>query len=341
MKRNASRNTGRGWATTATALLLACLWAGSVAAAGQASSSTLVGTVTDSSGAVIPNAQVTVTNAATAAARTTATDGQGSYTMPLLPVGTYTVTVAAPNFGTVTRTGITTVVDQVARVDAQLKAGDIKENITVTGAAPQLESETSDVGAVITPELVQNAPLNARNFTQLATLIPGVVRSQAGSPLAGGGGLVGGGGMPAVGTEGFRFQTSGGSALSISGLRPGNNNYVLDGLDNNDPVFQQVGIFSPPDSIEEFKIITATPPAEYGRAGGGVIAVVTKSGGNRFHGSAYDYLRNNVLDARNVFNPAQVAGPNNTLVASPKFHLNRNEWGGTIGGPIVKDKTFF
>ena len=298
----------------------------------QSAGAGVVGAITDASGAAVAQAAVKVTNVETGQSFETHAGADGTYTVPsVLNPGSYEVEASKEGFKTTTSEGFTLQVGDVKTVNLTLSLGQVSEKVTVTAAAPLLEAQTSDVGQVVSTNVVQLAPLNARNFTQLATLVPGVVRGAAGSPLAGGGGLVGSGGLPAVGTEGFRFQTSGGSDIVISGLRPENNNFQLDGVDNNEPVFQQVGIFTPPDAIQEFKIITATPSAQYGAAAGGVISVISRSGTNQFHASGYEFFRNSALDARNFFDPA----PN------PKFALHRNEFGGTVGGPIRRDKTFF
>lgn len=322
-------------------------------ASAQSNKGTIVGTVTDPSGAVVSGATVTVTNVNTNAERTVMTGDDGTYTVPLLDIGNYKVAVSAPGFQTVTRENITLQISDRLPVDVELQVGSgAGETVTVTAEAPIIQTESSERGSVITGREVTELPLSGRNFTQLATLTPGVSRvtigtlsdaraNNNGDPNAGGQGP--GGGDPRGSTESARFARSGGAVLSANGQRPTNNNFSVDGVDNNEPQFGTIGVFVNPDAIAEFRVTTSVPPAEIGRAGGAVINTSFKSGTNEFHGSLYYYGQNSALNAYHPIlkrnrNEAQANG---ATVLPTKAVQQIHEFGGTIGGPIFRDRTFF
>ncbi|HYP28377.1 MAG TPA: TonB-dependent receptor [Blastocatellia bacterium] len=322
-------------------------------ASAQSNKGTIVGTVTDPSGAVVSGATVTVTNVNTNAERTVMTGDDGTYTVPLLDIGNYKVAVSAPGFQTVTRENITLQISDRLPVDVELQVGSgAGETVTVTAEAPIIQTESSERGSVITGREVTELPLSGRNFTQLATLTPGVSRvtigtlsdaraNNNGDPNAGGQGP--GGGDPRGSTESARFARSGGAVLSANGQRPTNNNFSVDGVDNNEPQFGTIGVFVNPDAIAEFRVTTSVPPAELGRAGGAVINTSFKSGTNEFHGSLYYYGQNSALNAYHPIlkrnrNEAQANG---ATVLPTKAVQQIHEFGGTIGGPIFRDRTFF
>src|SRR5436309_4779886 len=280
----------------------------------QVSSGSLSGTVTDTaSHAPIPDAQVRLINIATGVARTVATDNAGIYTASDLLPGTYEMTVAAPAFTTQVRTGIAVNVGASLFLNVVMQAGDPARvvRLTVSGTP----GDSSAVGGNVSASTVVDSPLNGRDWTQLATLQAGVTGVQTGSAQGGG-----------------NSQRGFGAALSISGARPDQNNYRLDGVSVNDyangapgsVLGSNLGV----DAVEQFSVLGSNYPAGYGRTSGGVINAVTRSGTKAFHGNAYEFLRNSALDARNFFD-AQI----------PPF--KRNQFGGSLGGPILKDRTFF
>ncbi len=329
-----------------------------VSAFGQSNKADIVGTVKDSSGAGVPGATVTITKVDTGAERTVTSSDSGEYSAPLLDIGVYKVTAKKEGFQTVTRENIVLQTNDRLRVDVELKPGDVSAEVTVTAGAPLIETESSDRGAVVTGREVTELPLSGRNFTQLATLMPGVAAANNtgfggtgpdarqfnnGDPRAGDGGP---GSSNAQGsTENSRFARSGSGALSVNGQRSTNNNFSLDGVDNNEPQFGTIGVFPNPDAIAEFKVTTSVPAAEVGRAGGAVINTSIKSGTNEFHGSGYYYGQNSAL---NAYHPKlkrdradAIARGVTNLTPFTKAVQQIHEFGGTIGGPIIKNKTFF
>src|SRR5258708_403832 len=276
------------------------------------------GIVLDSSGGIMPDTQVTVTNLETGAKREATTNESGGYQFTLLPPGRYSITALRQGFKRVTRDGIQLEVNQVARVDFSLEPGAVSETIGVEAAAPLLESNTSSVGQVIEQKAVSDLPLNGRNFAQLAILGPGVV----------------GVGYAASGTIGSGTRPDDmrpGTELFSNGNREQSNNFMLDRVDNN---FRRNGLITLRPSVEavrEVKIQTNLFQAEQGRNPGATINVVTKSGSNEIHGSVYEFFRNTQLDAKNFF-----AKP-----AAPKAQYQQNQFGASLGGPIRRDKLFF
>jgi hypothetical protein len=318
----------------------------------QTNKATITGTITDQNGGTVSGAAVTVVNVDTNAERTVKSSDDGNYEVPLLDIGRYRITVSAPSFKKSIRESVTLQTGDRLPVDVVLEPGDVGAEVTVTADAPLVESETSDRGSVVTGREVTELPLAGRNFTSLATLTPGVTRAVVGTlsdpgafnngdPNAGNQGP--GGNNSNGNTESARFARSGGANLSVNGQRPTNNNFSLDGVDNNEPQFGTIGVYPNPDSIAEFKVTTSVPPAEIGRAGGAVINTTIKSGTNEFHGSAYYYGQNSALNAYHPIlkrNRAEAASRGD-LVLPRKAIVQINEFGGTLGGPIFKDRAFF
>src|SRR5262249_8405693 len=280
----------------------------------QVSGGSLSGTVTDTSQAAIPNVQVTMINNATRAARTVLTDDMGLYIVPDLLPGSYEMTATAPGFTTQVRTGITVNVGANQGFNVVMQAGDPARVVRVSVSGTSADQASSAVIGNVGTSTVVNSPLNGRDWTQLATLQAGVAGVQTGSAQGGGNS-----------ERGF------GAALSISGARPDQNSYRLDGVSINDysngapgsVLGDNLGV----DAVEQFSVLGSNYPAEYGRTTGGVINAVTRSGTNAFHGSVYEFLRNSALDARNFFD--------GTI---PPF--KRNQFGGSLGGALRKDRAF-
>ena len=252
----------------------------------QTSFGTITGIIRDSSGAVLPDANITVTNEQTGLSRQATTDANGAYTVPSLPPAVYTVTAELKGFKKGVAANVNLEVQQTLRRDITLEVGEISQTVEVQAEAPLLQSESSTVGTVIANKQVVELPLNGRSFTELTYLIPGAVR-QAGAT----------------------FQVSGGSRVSVSGARAEDNNYTLDGVNNNETFFKAFAVQPSIDAIQEFKIQTNITSAEFGQAAGANINVVTKSGTNDIHGVLFEFLRNNVFDARDAFAPTRADVP--------------------------------
>ncbi len=283
----------------------------------QTTTARIEGIVTDGTGAVLPGVTITATNVGTNAARTDMTDSKGAYTITALPVGNYRVRVELSGFNS-QASPVTLTVNQVARMDFKLRPGGVSETVTVTAAAPVIEKSTSEISTLIDQKQIENLPLNGRNFTQLATLAPGVNRGIPDSNAAGQSGQA----------ETFRYGEFGGAALSVNGLREQFNNFMIEGLDNNETLVNTIAYVPSPETIKEFSLITTNAPAEFGRAGGAIQNMVIKSGTNDFHGSAYYFDRSKSLAATPKFSPTK-----------PDF--SNKDFGATVGGPIFKDHTFF
>ncbi len=296
------------------ALMLVMLGVGPAAAQ---STARIEGIVTDVSGAAVPGVSVTATNLGTNASRTAVTDRDGAYTITPLPVADYRVQAELSGFRPQT-VPVTLTVGQVARMDFRMEMGGVAETMTVTAAAPVIEKSTSHIATLIDAKQVENLPLNGRNFTQLATLAPGVNRGIAGSNSAGQSGEA----------ETFRYGEFGGAALSVNGLREQFNNFMIEGLDNNESLVNTIAYLPPPEAIQEFSMITATAPAEFGRAAGGIQNLVIKSGTNAFDGSLFYFLRPRSLAAKPEF-------------AKEKPDFKNEDFGATLGGPILRDRMFF
>ena len=284
----------------------------------QSSAGTIQGTVADAQGAVIQDATVTITNQGTGRVVTLKSNGEGLFSQPALDPGPYKIEVEQPNFQKVVK-GVVLQTAQVLNVDFALQPGSTSQTIEVTAATPVVDTATSGISDVIVGQQLTDLPLNGRNFTQLATLTPGVTRGQPGNQQTGQGNQA----------ETFRYAESGGGAISSNGLRVQANNFLFDGIDNNESLVNTIVMFVNPDAIQEFRVDTNVAPAEYGRAGGAVINATYKSGSNDYHGDVFWQIRNNAADA----NPNYFSG-----AAQTPFH--RNQFGFAAGGPIIKNKLF-
>jgi len=292
----------------ATLLGIALLGVPLAATRAQTTQGEIVGTVRDPQGAAVPGVTVTVTNVGTGLTRTGTTADTGSFRFPALPTGIYDLTAEKQGFSKLVLKGIKVSVDETRTIEASIAIASQSTTVNVESDALLVNTETQHLGDVINETEVTELPLNGRNFAQLALLNAGV------AAFGGGGGQQGGEG--------------GVSGYSSNGQRSSSNNFMVDGIDNNNYQGGSVGQLPSVDSIQEFQVQTNNYSAEYGRNSGSVVNLVTKSGTNQFHGSLYEFLRNDVLDARNFF-------ANNT----PELRLN--QFGGTLGGPIVKERTFF
>ena len=280
----------------------------------QVDRGSIVGIVSDPSGAKVAGADVTITNSATDQSIKVTTDTSGAYAANLLRIGAYSVTVEKQGFKRAVKPGVEVGVNQVVRVDLNLQVGATTESVEVTGVVPLLQTETSSLGTIETEKRISDLPLNGRNFIQLAYLGPGANSGMAGSNVSGGV---------------FENERAN-EALSVNGLRVSNNNFLLNGVDNNEFGLGGVVVLPPPDAIQEFRTEENSMSAEFGR-GGAAVNVVVKSGTNQIHGGLFEFIRNSALDARNYF-----ASP----PPAPKPGFKRNQFGGFLGGPISKDKTF-
>ncbi|HEY9283085.1 MAG TPA: TonB-dependent receptor [Pyrinomonadaceae bacterium] len=301
-----------------------CLLASALPLAAQSNQGAVTGTVTDPQGAVVRDARVVVTNRATGQVREATTSDDGVYSISSVDPGTYRIEVTAAGFKTVVNETLEVQTSSRVPFDVRLEIGATPgEVVTVTGEnQPLAESESSVRGDVITGREVVDLPIPQRNFTLLATLSPGVTRPSVGV-LGGGGSFEAGNSPGGTSTESTRFRESGGSVLVVNGARPTNNNFTLDGVDNNEGQFSQIAIFAPPDVIAEFKIETSVAPAESGRAGGGIISTTTRSGGNALHGSAYEFYQGRFASA---------LGRSENPAALP--NRNTHQFGFTAGGPV-------
>jgi hypothetical protein len=286
---------------------------------------TILGTVTDSSGGAIPGAMVTIKNVDTGLTRAVTTSDDGSYAAPELPIGNYSVSVEKPGFKTALVSGIKVEVSSERRADVTLQPGELAQKIEVMGEElPMVESTSNTLGGIVESKVVTNLPVNGRDYQKLILLVPGA----------------------ASGPDAITDSPGSYGTVSVNGARGRSNNYLLDGTDmndgyRNDPAINEGGVFSTPATILPVEAIAelhiaSNFEAEYGRSAGSAINIVTKSGTNDWHGVGFDFLRNTALNARNYFNPAP--GEPNGGSQQP-FHLN--QFGGTIGGPIIHDKTFF
>jgi len=293
-----------------------------ISALAQSNKGTVVGTVKDPNDALVTTAKVTVLNTATGESREATTGDDGTYVVSNLEPGKYNVTVEAAGFQTVEFKDVSVETNARLPLDVKFTVAGGAGSVTVTAeSAPLVESETSVRGDLITGRQVTDLPIPQRNFTLLATLSPGVTRPAVG--VLGGGGNFEGGSPVGNSTEGTRFRESGGSVLVVNGARPTNNNFTLDGVDNNEGQFGQIGIYPPPDTIAEFKIETSVPSAEGGRAGGAIVSTTTKAGTNGVHGSAYEFYQGRFASAISR-NENRNNLPNR----------NTHQFGGVVGGPL-------
>jgi hypothetical protein len=279
----------------------------------------IVGTVSDQSGAAVVGATVTVKNTGLGVERTTQTNSTGSYEVPALPPGTYSVQVQMTGFETQLAKNLVLQVSQNSVQNFGLKVASTSEVVTVEATAPVVEATTMTVGQTINQRTVQDIPLNGRHFVDLALLIPGTVTPPQNGFLT----------APLRGQGSFAFNTAGNREDAV--------NFMINGINLNDMVQNQVTFQPTINTVSEFKVDNSTYSAEYGRNAGAIVNIATRSGTEQFHGEIYDYLRNNFFDARNAFNPV-VDNAGNPLAQSP---FKRNQFGGDFGGPIVKGKTYF
>ncbi|MGB8773288.1 MAG: TonB-dependent receptor, partial [Terriglobales bacterium] len=300
-------------------LLVICTFLMSSILVAQSFRGGIVGTVSDVSGASVADAQVTATNSGTGLVRQATTDGNGNYTFTELPLGTYSVTVVKQGFRTETATKIQVAVEGPQRANVTLTPGRVEEKVEVEAVVPLVETSSNTLGGTIQANQIEDLPINGRDYMKMLTLVPGAAADA-------------GGAADSPGSFGV---------FSVNGNRGRSNNFLLDGTDmndgfRNDNAINEGGVFGIPatllpiDAVQEMAILNNTE-AEYGRNSGSIVNMVTKSGTNGLHGSVFEYFRNNALDARNYFN----ADP------APQNGFHNNQFGGSLGGPIIKDKTFF
>src|SRR4051812_2570434 len=285
---------------------------GTAAAAAAQSTSTLQGTITDSQSAILPGVSVTVRNTGTGVERSVVTDAAGQYVAPSLAPGHYAVLMHLQGFGDQT-IEVQLEVAQTAVLNVKLSVGTLAENVTVTGASPLIETATVSVGQVMAERTVQEIPLNGRHFVDLGPLMPGGVTPPQNAGLS----------APLRGQGSFSFFSAGNRETSV--------NFMLNGINLNDLSNSQVTFQPSINTVSEFKVDNSTFSAEYGRNAGSIVNVSTRSGANQLHGEAFDYYRDAKFDSRNYFNPAP----------APQSTFNRKQLGVNMGGPIVRNKSFF
>src|ERR1700734_3827783 len=276
------------------------------------------GTVSDNAGAVVSGATVRATSQGTGVSREGKTDDSGHYLIPLLPVAFYTIRVEAQGFGAAEQKDVRLQIDEHRELDFTVAPASVATSVEVNATEVAVETTNPTLGQVITAEQVADLPLNGRNFVQLATLAPGTTAST--SPVS-----------FFTNAASSEAATRGSFSLSVGGSREQETDWLLDGNDNNQLDEGGIAIFSSIDDIQEFKVLTYNYSAEYGERAGPTVLVTTKSGSNQFHGSLFEFFRNTVLDAKTF----------DFGVTSPKQQFNLNQFGGALGGPIQKDKTFF
>src|SRR5579885_1145818 len=307
----------RGWLLFLTSLLLAA-----VSMPGQETSAGITGRVTDPSGSAVVGASVRAKDLDRGTDWPTQTNEDGIYAFPRIPNGRYSLTVEAKGFKTYNIPELALEVNQRARIDVALQVGAISESIQVTGEAALLQTDTTQVGATVDSSQIDHTPLISRNPVALSLLSAGVTTPDPSSFNSG-------------------QRATGGGRPYVNGNREEANNFMLDGVDNNFTSDNLVSYQPNPDAIEEFRLITNNASAEFGNYQGGIINVILKSGTNQFHGDAFEYFRNDKLNANNWGNNWNtVPGPNGPQ-ATPRAPLRWNQFGGTFGGPVFKDKLFF
>lgn len=282
---------------------------------GQATAS-FSGTVVDTSGATIANATVTLISEQTSATRDVKTDSEGRYLLTSLPVGVYTIRVDESGFQQAVQKDLTLEVNQTREVDFTIAPGSVKQTVQVSAMPVAVETSNATLGFVVGPAETVDLPLNGRDFVQLATLTPGATTntSQPGTQFSGG--------------PGNETSIRGAYSLSVGGSRENSTDWLMDGVDNNELTAGAIAILPSIDAIQEFKVITNNASAQYGARGGPTVLVTTKSGTNAFHGSAFEFLRNTLFDAKSFF-------------AMSREPYHQNQFGASLGGPIKKGKTFF
>jgi hypothetical protein len=318
MTRNPAIRGAWGWRVTSVALVsMVVLVLGIVPSRvfAQMNTGTIFGTVTDASGATVPSATITITNLGTGISQTLETDNAGSYVVPTLIPGTYEVAAVRAGFQTMIRTGITLEIDQKARVDLTLQVGAITQRVEVSGQAALVQTASSEQSQVITSQEMVGLPLNLRNFAELVSLNAGSVPNHS---------TVGGNINP-DNPQGF-------SDTNVNGITADGNNWQIDGITDNEAFFSIISVNPSIDAIQEFKATTNDYAAEFGRAGGANVQISIKSGANSLHGGVFEFLRNSKLDASDFFS-------NEAGLKIPPF--KQNQFGGNLGGPIKKNRTFF
>lgn len=304
-------------------LLLCTLAVTSLSSFAQVSTAEVVGTVTDDSGAILPGATVVLKSLDTGIVETVKANGAGEYAFNLVAIGRYSLTVTSPNFKTFKIDAITLAAGDQSRLDAKLAIGAVTETVEVTSVNASVQTDSSTVGALIDTKAVQDLPLNGRNYVNLVALTPGVTTGTA----------PGGAQALSSGTRPDDRRQS--SAYSANGQDPSANNNLIDGVDNNDRLIGTIGVRPSIDAIAEIRVQTNLYSAEVGRTSGGVVNILTKSGTNKFHGTAFEFFRNDIFDGNAFYN---FLG-STTITPKPKYR--QNQFGGSLGGPILKDKTFF
>src|ERR1700722_11184854 len=312
---NSRRHVMRSFSALFRSLLLSAALAG-ICHYGwsQEVTASVIGTVTDPKGAALPGATVTATSQERGQTYTALTNDSGLYRIPQLPVGTYVVKVEKTGFSTASYPAFVLVLNQVARVDVAMKVGQATETVEVSGSARILATEATQVDTVINAATNDNMPLASRNYVQLTLLSPGAVSTD-----------------PSSFNNGNNTGGYGGRPL-INGNREQANNFMLDGMDNNQVSDNLLGYTPAPDAIQEFNLITNNAPAEFGNFEGGIVNATIKSGTNSFHGDVWEFFRNDVLNANSW---------SNNLTGLPKAKVRWNMFGGTVGGPILKNRLFF
>src|SRR4051812_29366039 len=291
-------------------------------AGAQEVTASITGTVTDPSGAAVAGANVTATSQERGVTFTAVTNDSGLYRIGQLPVGTYTLKIEKPGFAAASHPAFVLTLNQVARIDTTMKVGQTSETVEVTGAAPVMETDTTQVDTIINAATNDNLPLASRNYVQLTLLAPGSVSTD-----------------PSSFNSGNNTGGYGGRPL-INGNREQANNFLLDGMDNNQVSDNLLGYTPAPDAIQEFNLITNNAPAEFGNYEGGIVNATIKSGTNALHGDIWEFFRNDVLNANSWSNNLHQndAGQWDPL---PKAKLRWNMFGATAGGPIIKNRLFF
>src|SRR6266446_846990 len=275
----------------------------------------LSGTVSDKTGSVISGATVKITSQGTGVTREVKTDGSGHYIAPFLPVAIYTIRVESQGFQITEQKDIRLQVDEQREVDFTVNPASVSQTVEVSAEQVAVETTNPTLGQVITEQQVADLPLNGRDFVQLATLTPGVTQETNPNSFFNGG-------------PSSEVSTRGSFSLSVGGSRASSTDWLFDGVDNNELTAGGIAVVPSIDAIQEFKVLTYNYSAQYGTRAGPTVLVTTKSGSNSLHGSLFEFFRNTVLDAPSYF-------------AATKEKFNLNQFGGSIGGPIRKDKTFF
>jgi Carboxypeptidase regulatory-like domain len=295
-------------------LFLVFLFLFTTAALAQLTTADILGTVTDSTGASVANATVTLTNLGTNQQRTVQSNASGDYTFTLLPIGHYSISVKSSGFQESITKDLAVEAGDRARADVHLQVGSASAVVEVTATTPLLQADSATVSSTVTAKAVQDLPLNGRNFVQLVQLVPGANEGP-------------GNGLTSGGRPDDRRQTA---SFSVNGQDDTLNNYTIDGIDDNERIIGTIGVRPIVEAIDEITVQTNNYTAEAGRTAGGVVSIVTRAGTNQFHGTAYEFFRNDIFDARNVL---QTSGS--------KPELRQNQFGGSLGGPIWKNRTFF